>query len=121
MTPGEDSKAMRQWKKQKEYEERYNKRFRALDVGVVRGKKASEEWLPNFGGVWNSGPRSENRSSFHNERMEGKKIGKGSVISSLNSFISKGGEGYSKEETERILEESKKAVFNKIQVRMHNK
>ena len=56
-----------------------------------------------------------------NERMEGKKIGKESVISSLNSFISKGGEGYSKEETERILEESKKAVFNKIQVRMHNK
>ena len=87
MTPGEDSKAMRQWKKQKEYEERYNKRFRALDVGVVRGKKASEEWLPNFGGVWNSGPRSENRSSFHNERMEGKKMGKESVVSSLNSFI----------------------------------
>ena len=50
-----------------------------------------------------------------------KKIGKESVVSSLNSFISKGGEGYSKEETERILEESKKAVFNKIQVRMHNK
>ena len=121
MTPGEDSKAMRQWKKQKEYEERYNKRFRALDVGVVRGKKASEEWLPNFGGVWNSDPRSENRSSFHNERMEGKKMGKESVVSSLNSFILKGGEGYSKEETERILEESKKAVFNKIQVRMHNK
>lgn len=112
---------MRQWKKQKEYEERFSKRFRALDVGVVRGKKASEEWLPNFGGVWNSGPRSENQSSFRNERMEGKKVGKESVVSSLNSFISNGGEGYSKEETERILEESKNAVFNKIQVRMHNK
>lgn len=121
LSPGENSKAMRQWKKQKEYEERYNKRFRALDVGVVRGKKAKEDWLPNFGGVWSTGPRQQNRNSFRSEKLGIKEeVGRENTISELTAFIQTGGEGMTEEEKQFVLEKSKKAVFNKIQARMRN-
>lgn len=121
LSPGENSKAMRQWKKQMEYEERYNKRFKALDVGVVRGKKAKEDWLPNFGGVWSTGPRQQNRNSFRAEKMGDKKeVGSGSTITELSSFVNSGGNGMTEEEKRLILESSKKKVFEKVQLRMKN-
>lgn len=110
---------MRQWKKQKEYEERYTKRFRALAVGVVRGQKVQEDWLPNFGGVWSTGSRQESRAVFREETIGKKVLGPESCVSDLASFVSSGGAGLSEDAKKRVLEESKRRVFAKIQQRMH--
>lgn len=150
LTQGEDSRSMRQWKKQREWEQRFNKRLRALDVGVVRGKKASEDWLPNFGSVWESGSRHETRASFlgalqegENARLYGqngtrlygqngarhgkeggalrgpeKKVGPESTLRGLNQLVKTGGKGLSEEQKQRIVDESKKALMEKIQIRM---
>lgn len=147
---GEDSRSMRQWKKQREWEQRFNKRLRALDVGVVRGKKASEDWLPNFGSVWESGSRHETRASFLGALQEGenvrlygqngarlygqngarrgkeggalrgpeKKVGPESTLRGLNQLVKTGGKGLSEEQKQRIVDESKKALMEKIQIRM---
>ena len=150
LTQGEDSLSMRQWKKQREWEQRFNKRLRALDVGVVRGKKASEDWLPNFGSVWESGSRHETRASFLGALQEGenvrlygqngarlygqngarhgkeggalrgpeKKVGPESTLRGLNQLVKTGGKGLSEEQKQRIVDESKKALMEKIQIRM---
>ena len=134
LTQGEDSRSMRQWRKQREWEQRFNKRLRALDVGVVRGKKASEDWLPNFGSVWESGSRHETRASFlgalqegENARLYGqnsalrgpeKKVGPESTLRGLNQLVKTGGKGLSEEQKQRIVDESKKALMEKIQIRM---
>ena len=142
LTQGEESRSMRQWKKQREWEQRFNKRLRALDVGVVRGKKASEDWLPNFGSVWESGSRHETRASFlgalqegENARLYGqngarrgkeegalrgpeKKVGPESTLRGLNQLVKTGGKGLSEEQKQRIVDESKKALMEKIQIRM---
>lgn len=150
LTQGEDSRSMRQWKKQREWEQRFNKRLRALDVGVVRGKKASEDWLPNFGSVWESGSRHETRTSFLGALQEGenvrlygqngarlygqngarhgkeggalrgpeKKVGPESTLRGLNQLVKTGGKGLSEEQKQRIVDESKKALMEKIQIRM---
>lgn len=150
LTQGEDSRSMRQWKKQREWEQRFNKRLRALDVGVVRGKKASEDWLPNFGSVWESGSRHETRASFLGALQEGenvrlygqngarlygqngarhgkevgalrgpeKKVGPESTLRGLNQLVKTGGKGLSEEQKQRIVDESKKALMEKIQIRM---
>lgn len=150
LTQGEDSRSMRQWKKQREWEQRFNKRLRALDVGVVRGKKASEDWLPNFGSVWESGSRHESRTSFLGALQEGenvrlygqngarlygqngarhgkeggalrgpeKKVGPESTLRGLNQLVKTGGKGLSEEQKQRIVDESKKALMEKIQIRM---
>ena len=150
LTQGEDSRSMRQWKKQREWEQRFNKRLRALDVGVVRGKKASEDWLPNFGSVWESGSRHETRASFlgalqegENARLYGQngarlygqngarhgkeggalrgpetKVGPESTLRGLNQLVKTGGKGLSEEQKQRIVDESKKALMEKIQIRM---
>ena len=150
LTQSEDSRSMRQWKKQREWEQRFNKRLRALDVGVVRGKKASEDWLPNFGSVWESGSRHETRASFLGALQEGenvrlygqngarlygqngarrgkeggalrgpeKKVGPESTLRGLNQLVKTGGKGLSEEQKQRIVDESKKALMEKIQIRM---
>ena len=150
LTQGEDSRSMRQWKKQREWEQRFNKRLRALDVDVVRGKKASEDWLPNFGSVWESGSRHETRASFlgalqegENARLYGqngtrlygqngarhgkeggalrgpeKKVGPESTLRGLNQLVKTGGKGLSEEQKKRIVDESKKALMENIQIRM---
>mgnify|MGYP005768320239 CR=1 FL=1 len=150
LTQGEDSRSMRQWKRQREWEQRFNKRLRALDVGVVRGKKASEDWLPNFGSVWESGSRHETRASFLGALQEGenvrlygqngarlygqngarhgkeggalrgpeKKVGPESTLRGLNQLVKTGGKGLSEEQKQRIVDESKKALMEKIQIRM---
>ena len=150
LTQGEDSRSMRQWKKQREWEQRFNKRLRALDVGVVRGKKASEDWLPSFGSVWESGSRHETGASFlgalqegENARLYGqngarlygqngarhgkeggalrgpeKKVGPESTLRGLNQLVKTGGKGLSEEQKQRIVDESKKALMEKIQIRM---
>lgn len=150
LTQGEDSRSMRQWKKQREWEQRFNKRLRALDVGVVRGKKASEDWLPNFGSVWESGSRHETRASFLGALQEGenvrlygqngarlygqngarhgkeggalrgpeKKVGPESTLRGLNQLVKTGGKGLSEEQKQQIVDESKKALMEKIQIRM---
>lgn len=150
LTQGEDSRSMRQWKKQREWEQRFNKRLRALDVGVVRGKKVSEDWLPNFGSVWESGSRHETRASFLGALQEGenvrlygqngarlygqngarhgkeggalrgpeKKVGPESTLRGLNQLVKTGGKGLSEEQKQRIVDESKKALMEKIQIRM---
>lgn len=150
LTQGEESRSMRQWKKQREWEQRFNKRLRALDVGVVRGKKASEDWLPNFGSVWESGSRHETRASFLGALQEGenvrlygqngarlygqngarhgkeggalrgpeKKVGPESTLRGLNQLVKTGGKGLSEEQKQRIVDESKKALMEKIQIRM---
>ena len=133
LTQGEDSRSMRQWKKQREWEQRFNKRLRALDVGVVRGKKASEDWLPNFGSVWESGSRHETRASFldalqqgENARLYGrggaqrqeKKVGPESTLKGLSQLVKTGGQGLTEEQKQRIVDDSKKALMEKIQIRM---
>ena len=122
----------------------------ALDVGVVRGKKASEDWLPNFGSVWESGSRHETRASFLGALQEGenvrlygqngarlygqngarrgkeggalrgpeKKVGPESTLRGLNQLVKTGGKGLSEEQKQRIVDESKKALMEKIQIRM---
>lgn len=110
---------MRAWKKAKEHEQRYRKKHKALDVGVVRGKQAKEDWLPNFGGVWNGGTRRVGRIEFRDQMMGGtQEIGEGSVISALQRLVSEGGKGMNEEEKDRIIQESKEAVLRKIQIRM---
>lgn len=130
LTQGEESRSMRQWKKQQEWEQRFNKRLRALDVGVVRGKKASEDWLPNFGGVWESGSRHATRVSFlsalqegknaelYGKRAEKKKVGPESTLESLSQLVKTGGKGLTDEEKQKIVDDSKKALMEKIQLRM---
>ena len=117
LTPNEDSAAMRTWKKTKEREERYRKKLRALDVVVVRGKKAGEDWLPNFGGVWGTGPRRETREAFR-ERMKERQVGPESTVSDLQRLVQSGGQSMNEEEKRRVVEESKEAVLKKIQLRM---
>lgn len=113
---------MRAWKKAKEHEQRYRKKHKALDVGVVHGKQAKEDWLPNFGGVWNGRTRREGRIEFRNQMMNGRnKVGEGSVISALQKLVSEGGNGMNEEEKGRIIQESKEAVLRKIQIRMKEK
>ncbi|ORX59985.1 hypothetical protein BCR36DRAFT_401550 [Piromyces finnis] len=34
---------------------------------IDRDKKISKNWMPNFGGIWNSGPRSTTRKEFLNK------------------------------------------------------
>ena len=110
---------MRAWKKAKEFEQRYRKKLRALDVGVVRGKKANEEWLPNFGGVWNSGSRRDGRVEFKSHQSETQQsIGKESVVNALQRLVNEGGEGMSEKEKNEIIQQSKKEVLRKIQIRM---
>ena len=108
---------MRTWKKTKEREERYRKKLRALDVGVVRGKKAGEDWLPNFGGVWGTGPRRETREAFR-ERMKERQVGPESTVSDLQRLVQSGGQSMNEEEKRRVVEKSKEAVLKKIQLRM---
>ena len=117
----ENSKALRQWRKQQEYEQRFNKRLRAFDVGVIRGKKAGEAWLPNFGGVWNSGPRHQTREAFREETGLGRKGLSESEngMTSLHRLVQSKGEGMTEEEKKKVIEESKQQVFEKIQMRMH--
>lgn len=129
LSPGEDSKAMRQWRKQKDFEERYNKRLRALDVGVVRGKTAGQEWLPNFGGVWTSGSRQNTRDGFRQKHgypnqfqntQEQNVVTRDSQVSMLTELVSTGGKGMSEEMKQKVINDSKKKVYEKIQKRMKN-
>ena len=92
---------MRQWKKQQEWEQRFNKRLRALDVGVVRGKKASGK-----------------NAELYGKRAEKKKVGPESTLESLSQLVKTGGEGLTDEEKQKIVDDSKKALMEKIQLRM---
>ena len=113
---------MRAWKKAKEYEQRYRKKLRALDVGVVRGRQANTEWLPNFGGVWNSGSRRDGRIEFKSKMHESQPIvGKESMINALQRLVSAEGKGMSEEEKHTVIQQSKQAVLEKIQLRMKQK
>ena len=102
-------------------------------MGVVRGKKASEDWLPNFGSVWESGSRHETRTSFldalqqgENARLYGrggaqrqeKKVGPESTLKGLSQLVKTGGQGLTEEQKQRIVDDSKKALMEKIQIRM---
>lgn len=104
---------MRQWRKQKEFEERYQKKHRALDVGVVRGKEAKDDWLPNFGSVWESGSRAQTRLGFMQPN-----VGPGSMLQELRTLAESGGKGMSESEKNRIIHESKEKLLRKIQLRM---
>ena len=92
-------------------------------MGVIRGKKAGETWLPNFGGVWNSGPRHQTREAFREETGLGRKGLSASEngMSSLYHLVQSKGEGMTEEEKKKVIEESKQQVFEKIQMRMHQK
>ena len=113
LDPAEKGEAMRRWRKQKEFEQRFQKRHQALNVGVVRGKEAAEDWLPNFGSVWESGSRAKTRIGFQQA-----KVGPGSMLGDLEKLVKSGGKDVSEKEKERIIRESKKKVMEKIQLRM---
>lgn len=107
---------MRAWNSAKEQEQRYRKKLRALDVGVVRGRPTNEDWLPNFGSVWESGPRRETRAGF--QKTTRPVVGPESVVSALQTLVTSGGKGMSEEAMNEIVERSKGAVMKKIQLRM---
>lgn len=113
LDPTETGEAMRRWRKQKEFEQRFQKRHQALHVGVVRGKEAGEDWLPNFGSVWESGSRAKTRIGFQQA-----KVGPGSMLGDLEKLVKSGGKDVSEKEKQRIIRESKKKVMEKIQLRM---
>ena len=113
---------MQAWKKAKEFEQRYRKKLRALDVGVVRGRKANNEWLPNFGGVWNSGSRRDGRIEFKSKIDESKPtVGKESIVNALQRLVNSEGKDMSEEEKHKVIQQSKQAVLQKIQLRMKDK
>ena len=116
LQPNEDSSAMRAWKRAKEQEQRYRKKLRALDVGVVRGRPSKDDWLPNFGSVWESGPRRETREGF--QKATRPSVGPESVVSALQTLVANGGKGMSEEEMNAVVERSKSVVMKKIQLWM---
>ena len=107
---------MRAWKRVKEQEQRYRKKLRALDVGVVRGRPTKDDWLPNFGSVWESGPRREPREGC--QRATRPVVGPESVVPALQTLVANGGKGMSEEEMNAVVEQSKSVVMKKIQLRM---
>ena len=107
---------MRAWKRVKEQEQRYRKKLRALDVGVVRGRPTKDDWLPNFGSVWESGPRRETREGF--QMATRPVVGPESVVPALQTLVANGGKGMSEEEMNAVVEQSKSVVMKKIQLRM---
>ena len=73
--------------------------------------------MPNFGGVWGTGPRRETREAFR-ERMKEPEVGPESMVSNLQRLVQSGGQSMNEEEKRRVVEESKEAVLRKIQLRM---
>ncbi|OUM63670.1 hypothetical protein PIROE2DRAFT_9743 [Piromyces sp. E2] len=60
--------------KEKERKSKLNPK--RLGSSINRDKAISKNWMPNFGGIWNSGPRSSTRKEFLNKIKKDKKIHK---------------------------------------------